>query len=679
MKISQMWKEKMISTLTAFYGKSSLNIQALEKELDRIISEKQDQFPELFMRNLYTGKNISVPLDDLLDIVKQEDLCILANNTLTYSYRKVKSPIPTILMESKKERNVHKNKAKEYDSQISKQKSEGTFVEGCELQLKYLLEEALQLKVKQFMNSIYGVQGQKGSMIYNPDTATGVTSQGRQLISEMLWAFERFLYGTLHFSSFGEYASFITNISENVHYDSPLLRYITYVPSRKECIDIMANQINRITAVDKVLDKVELSLYKFIDSMNSTERVYFYYKNNLFNLLTKNPRVFALIEQILSDPTEFMASGDDTPKIYLPIFDELYKILDEFVIMNITTPNRVFKYQNKRRRGIIISDTDSVIMNLNPIVQNIYKMHKMYNNLPITGRSAAFEDEKMDFKIINLVCNLCGHVTDVVGDLLIKNANCPEELRSWCNMKNEFLFKRVIMYKGVKKNYVCHVRLREGKFKDDISTTGIKMNSSTINPMIKDKMIDIIENDILKCEHVDPINVFRKHKDLERFIIQQVKNGDFTFGKKARFSGMKGYKTSVYQNNAGRSCLIWNLLNPLSKINTGDYCYIFNTILYNKASIEPLRNTYPEIYDKLISEVFENPKMPELAKYGLKSIAIPISASVNKIPDWIIPYIDYKTLTNTHLQPLISLLPSIEFKTSKFSGNKSTYSPLISF
>ena len=118
-------------------------------------------------------------------------------------------------------------------------------------------------------------------MIYNPDTATGVTSQGRQLISEMLWAFERFLYGTLHFSSFGEYASFITNISENVHYDSPLLKYITYVPSRKDCIDIMANQINRITAVDKILDKVELSLYKFVDSMNSTERIYFYYKNIL--------------------------------------------------------------------------------------------------------------------------------------------------------------------------------------------------------------------------------------------------------------------------------------------------------------------------------------------------------------------------------------------------------------
>jgi len=80
-----------------------------------------------------------------------------------------------------------------------------------------------------------------------------------------------------------------------------------------------------------------------------------------------------------------------------------------------------------------------------------------------------------------------------------------------------------------------------------------------------------------------------------------------------------------------------------------------------------------------MDKVFHNKDMPELAKYGLKSIAIPISASVTKLPEWLVPYIDYKNLTNGHLQSIITLLPSIGFKTSKFSGNKCTYSPLISF
>lgn len=678
MKIHEMWKEKMISTLKTLYG-TSINCDALSKELDKVIESNKSKFPQLFMRNLYTGQNISVPLNDIFDIVEQEDLCILASNTLTYSYRKVKSPIPTILMNSKKERNYHKNIAKGLDSEISKQKSEGTFVEGSAIHSKYLLEEALQLKVKTFMNSVYGVQGQKGSMLYNPDTATGVTSQGRQLISEMMWAFERFLYGTLHFSSFGEYAAYLDYVANNVHYDSELLKYITYIPSKDECKKIMAMQINRITAVDNVLDKIDLALFKFVDSLNEVERIHFYYKNNLAKLIQYNPKIYALIEKVLSSPTEFMSPGEETPEEFLPTFDILYKLMDEFVLSKIMTPNRVFKYKHKRRRGVIISDTDSVILDFNPHVQNIYKLHKLWNNQPITGRSAAFEDEKLDFKIVNTLSNLCTHLTEVIGDMITTAANCPDELKSWCNMKNEFLFKRVVMYKGAKKNYVCHVRLREGKFKDDIAATGIKINSSTINAAVKDRMMDIIENDILKSEHIDPINVFRKQKEIERFIIQQVKEGDFTFGRKSRFSGVNGYKTGVYQNKAGRSCVIWNLLNPNSKINTGDYCYVLDLTLYTKDSILPLKTSHPEVYDALIENVFENPKIPELKKYGLRSIAIPISSTISKIPDWIIPYVDYKTLTNKHLQPIISLLPSIEFKTSRFSGTKNTYSPLISF
>ena len=678
MEISQIWKEKMMACIPMLYG-DKINKDALEKELDRIIEARRPKFPSMIMRNLYTGQNISVEMNTFYDLIKQEDLCIEANNTLTYSYRKVDTPIPRMLKESKKERNVHKEKAKEYDSEISKQKAEGTFVEGSELQLKALLEEALQLKVKVFMNSVYGVQGQPGSMIYNPDTATAVTSQCRQLTSEMLWAMERFLHGNMYFTDFGEYLCYLNTIKESVHFDSPLLRYITYIPSVDECIKIMALQINKITSADKIVNKVDLPLYHFVSSLNETERIYFYYKNNLAKFISYNPRVFELFERILKSPTKFLSPGAGTPEEFLPTFKEIYALMDEFVIAKMSTPNRVFKYQNKRRRSIIISDTDSIIINLNPHVQNIWKLHCVYNKQPIPSKPITFLDEDMDFKIANIVSNLCVHVTEVAGDILCSHGNVPADLRKWCEMKNEFLFKRVIIYKGAKKNYICHVRLREGKFKDSIAATGIKLNSSTMNEAVKDKILDIIENDILKSETVDPINIFRKQKEIERFIIQQIKAGDFTFGKKCRFSGMTGYKTGIYQNNAGRSCLIWNLLNPTKKINRLDYCYVFNTTLYSEQSILPLKTTYPEVYQQLMEKVFHNKDMPELAKYGLKSIAIPISASVTKLPEWLVPYIDYKNLTNGHLQSIITLLPSIGFKTSKFSGNKCTYSPLISF
>ena len=52
MKIHEMWKEKMMSVMKTLYG-TSLNYDALSRELDKIIEAKKDKFPDLFMRNLY--------------------------------------------------------------------------------------------------------------------------------------------------------------------------------------------------------------------------------------------------------------------------------------------------------------------------------------------------------------------------------------------------------------------------------------------------------------------------------------------------------------------------------------------------------------------------------------------------------------------------------------------------
>jgi hypothetical protein len=180
-------------------------------------------------------------------------------------------------------------------------------------------------------------------------------------------------------------------------------------------------------------------------------------------------------------------------------------------------------------------------------------------------------------------------------------------------------------------------------------------------------------------------------------------NGDITYGKKGRYSGPAGYKSAmrkkdtddlidnvdnnkefdiipgVYTNNVGRSCYIWNLLYPSSKINIGDYAYIFNLFLEDEEDIEKIHVKYPVEYDKIKKLIFNNGNEPYLARYGLRSIAIPVTDTVASIPQWIIDNIDYEEITNKHLQPIISLLPSICIYKSRISSTKNTYSPLISF
>ena len=116
------------------------------------------------------------------------------------------------------------------------------------------------------------------------------------------------------------------------------------------------------------------------------------------------------------------------------------------------------------------------------------------------------------------------------------------------------------------------------------------------------------------------------------------------------------------------------------KIQTGDYGYIFNLTLETANDLKKVEaKGFYEEAKLLRSLIFENPNEPKLEKYGLRCIMIPISESVKQLPDWMIPFVDYARLTNKHLQPLISLLPSVGLKLSALSSSKQTYSPLTTF
>ena len=684
MKLTQLYKEKMLSVLDTIYG-DKIDKQIISMKLDEIIESKCKDFPTLCMRNLYTTKTFGVNLNDIMDIIKENDLCIEANNTLTYSLDRVESPIPIILINNKAERNAHKKKMLSYKAEVAKMKKDGSFYEGCPADIGMRLEDGFQLKIKTFMNSIYGVQGQRGSIIYSPDTAGAVTSQGRELIGEMTWSIERLLYGNLHFFSSGELFSYLDTIKLEMHKDSNLFEYISYWPTKEDVQNQLVKCIHKTSGIEKDIESISISLLHFMDKMDKYERAYYFYKNNMFDLIFKNIKIFNLFDSMIKMETPLMSTSYDpenNPAFnnYKPILDKICEILDEFVIMRMSTPKRTDKYKSKRRRGIIISDTDSVIINLHPYISNLYKMHCLINNEPYKGEHVGFHNEQLDFKLVNIMSYICVHVTEVAGDILAKGGNTPPRLRKWIEMKNEFLFKRLIMYCSVKKNYVVNTRLQEGKIIDDCPATGIKLNASGLHPKVKEDIMNIIVNDVLKTENINPITIMVKLKEIERNIITSIQNGDLTLGKKARYSGPMGYKTGVYSNDSGRAAYVWNLLYPTKKISTGDYGYVFNTTLLTKEDVLiRMMPKFPEEAKMLIKTIFENPNEPKLSQFGLKCIMIPQSESVKSIPEWIIPFIDYPKTTQKHLQPLSTLLPSVGLKLSAISSNKQTYSPLISF
>ena len=242
-----------------------------------------------------TTKNFGVKMDDLFDIIKDNDLCIEANNTLTYSLNKVDSPIPRILIKNKAERNRHKKMMLNYKEEMAVLKQNGEYYEGCPTETAFKNENGYQLKIKVFMNSIYGVQGSRGSIIYAPDTAGAVTSQGRELISEMTWTMERLLYGTCHFYSVGELLCFLNTIKREVHPDSELLNYIDYWPTHDDIKRQMVKYIHKTKGLSNIYEDISVSMYNFIMNLDPVERVYFYYKNKAINKLKSTKEIANII------------------------------------------------------------------------------------------------------------------------------------------------------------------------------------------------------------------------------------------------------------------------------------------------------------------------------------------------------------------------------------------------
>jgi hypothetical protein len=715
MLISDKWKESTKNIIKMVW-KDKIPEASIDAYLDRIVSSKASNFPLLNMRNIYTNQGLQIPLDNLMNIIKEEDLCIEGNNTLTYSYRKVKSPIPKILIELKYERDIHKKKAKELSEKMTQMRQEGIDTDSPqyqEIEIQWTIDDSIEKAIKILMNSIYGVQGQNGSIIYSPDTAGAVTSQGRALISEMTWSIERFLYGTIHFSSFSEFFAFLYQLVSEVDYSEPLLNYIDYIPNKSDVRRKFVSLLKNIPNLYQEIDTIIVSLYHFIDNLDETQRIYLYYKCDFFKLILNNPKIENIINSMLEDPSSFNSISDrDTPQQFIPLLELLASLVEKFVIIKMATANRTIKYTTRRRKGIILSDTDSIVINLQPYVKKLserYLERKGFNTAQC--EHLAFNNEHMCFKIVNIMSYLCTYVTKIASNKFCEESNIPEELRQWISMKNEFYFMRIAMYTNAKKNYICYVRLNEGKIQDEVTATGIKLNSSVINSYVHDKMMETIEHKILKSEEISPTLILQDIKSLEHDIIRKIMKGDITFGRRGRYSGPEGYKDhtnygsktgkdedynyksimeeeldvtvehipGVYVNSVGRSCYIWNLLYPSSKINVGDYAYVYNLTLEDENDLYKMKEKYPEEYERINSLIFHNPDEKYLPRYGLRSIAIPVTDTVTSIPQWIIDYIDYEGITNKHLQPIISLLPSIGIYRSRIDSQKSTYSPLLSF
>lgn len=652
--ITDMWKRRMKEVLQMIYH-NQLKEDGLNKLLDAEVERSLSQgVRKVSLRDIYRFRSISIDLNEVLLWINKHNLIIGANGSFSYSPEDVLGDTSIMIIEDLDGRAAEKKLAKNFEKENKLKEAK--------------LHDDLQLKHKRDTNSTYGIACMEGSFLFSPDAATFITTQSRELISEMMWSFERFLVNNLQFQTYDEALLYINNcLNEERHYNE-FKQYLDYIPSTKDIVKFLLSKFSDIPDFNKRTKDISRSLYYMIKGFTEEERVYIYYKFNFKNFLVRNSKIMNIFKLVLDGPVDFL-DPNNVPDVYKGYCDELIRLTQEFCYAEFMTTHRVDKYFHCGRKTILLSDTDSVFIILGHIMEVIYEQ-----------LGWKYSSRNNDFKLVNTLCTLNTHFINMRHERFVTACNVKYKFPDYkLNAKNEFYYKRVVVYTGIKKNYSGLKLLREGNIlppKKQISHTGIKLTTSRIPDQVEKFQTRLLEEDILRADVINPAKIIRDIQIEAEEIKQIIRSGDKSMGIPQRFSGYNKYKNF----NSVQICRlveIWNRIYPDQRISNGEYMMCFETKIYNESYLHLIKD--PEMRIKVREAVFADRYDGEpnfLKSHGLVTVAIPKDGAMTKIPDWILDIIDYDLMARKHLQTITDLLPSLDMNKIK-TRDFSTYSSLM--
>ena len=292
------------------------------------------------------------------------------------------------------------------------------------------------------------------------------------------------------------------------------------------------------------------------------------------------------------------------------------------------------------------------------------------------------ENKEDIYKMVNIIAYILGNMIGCVHERYTAECNVPEDKRPIINMKNEFLMKRILTTNS-KKNYSSVLWLQEGvevPEDESLDIKGLTIKKANVNKNVSKTLQDNLENNILKSDSVDLNIVLTDLSKLEKDIRQSLMNGETKYLKPDKSNSPETYKTP-FQIQAVRGIYAWNYLYPDKEITYPAQVNLVKLKCDNIFSIshEKLKECLKEeeadrIYDILETKIFQN---SNLSSYGFTVLALP--KTEEKIPEWVIPYIDIDTIIYDSLTNFNKILESIGVRTIGYRADDEHYSNIIDF
>lgn len=679
----QEWKDEMTRTIRLKYSKEKLSDKDLERYLDnKIIKAKEP--PMVLIVNNYTHKMSRINILDLIDLIRRNNLICTGGGCIFLPHNVKRNILIDFIQYIMAGRKAAKKKRSKFDKGTDE------------------WEEAdrEQLAFKLIINSLYGCMGYPGFILFNIFIAEAITNQGRQIITSAINCIENFMGDSMLLENPIELYHFIHTLDVDFQKSTGG----EYLEGAFEMLrgDLDINRLpetvsNRFLSkcTFTVSNETQSNIRSIFAQMNQDELLYMYYKNNLLEF-SRLPFMKAKIKSLIIDngPLQFCEDysyKDDSCRNKIA---EIIKFYEYFVNYNHPIYDRVRKAMYYDKTNSLYTDTDSVFISLNEMVQ--YMLKELFKSPEESGQN----HRDLRFTSANITLSIVNRMIDLTMKKLCYSCNITEEYAKLLAMKNEFFFSR-IMFSNVKKRYISLAMLQEGQILGGgeglPEIKGYDFIKAGTKPFIRDYYTKICLEDILYPENVNPVKIFKKISDFRTLMNDMIKNGSMELFKQANVKRVEYYK-NPYSTQGVVATILWNTLCPDKAVELPSDTNIapIKSLQYPKPpkpkegspinrSIEksPLEyknikwyaEKHPEAYKRLCKGIYLN-QDSAIRHMNLSSIAIPKNLDY-KLPDYVVDLLDSESVINTALNLILPIMKCIGINSYKVNTNTEYMSNMV--
>lgn len=676
-KVVQEYIDVMVDGLKHSFPK--LYEEELRAAIEWSVLKRQYNGPASIDNN-YTHKRLDGTVLDVIQYIEKLEPIITSSGVLFKKHKEVDNPLSRMIMGFIRKR-------KEYKAEMFK------YPKGSEQFARYNLAQLLE---KLNANATYGVLGAPTALIYNLYVAEAVTRQGRSYISCSIMLFESLLSNNVKFNNLNEIITFINNIEHEKPkrklLDEAILdRSVTL----EECFFKIMNTVDMMMWVPT---EKEMSLvWEYLCGLSQEDINRIYYKNNLYTFCDL-PIVSGLLVKILSLLEEPFMNPNKPPKNIKDDLDTLVELIKEYVYYQHFYIDKLDRIEYMQRDIVCVSDTDSTIISFDAWYR--YVLNKVYNidmlikheefkmidviEADINDTTASpceiveteldydfytdeiievkkviqpdrlIPQENLKYAIINIIAYVCSDlVVDYLNEYSKLAGSYVEGVKCRMVMKNEFYFTRALLTNN-RRNYADLQLIQEGNIIPEgerMAIMGLPINKTTLSEDVKQKMQEILYEEILAADHIDQIRVIKKLAILEKQIYDSIMNKETKYYKPDNIAAINSYEAPLSVNGIVAAMVYNEMRNEnMPAINLEERNKIIKIKLnLNKKNVDNIKDTYPEEHAKLVA-LLNHPTLG--AK--VNTLALPVDVPV---PDWVLAFVDTQAIISDSLKnfPLESI------------------------